>query len=233
MRGNTKHPCRLCMCLRKDIMNPSIDACLLRSSDVATEFLKDAWITLCKSLKHDLVTGRKLHLSANEKDILAKCKSNSVKPILPAFFDLPKPFPGFSSYSYAQPDMMHTYLHGFGEQWVVDTIICLECISTKIPYQNQYRNCLGYLDTLLSKFPTKHSLPYNLRKFKSGVTPFCVGRSSKSKKQKGDSKSSLGMIDAQDIDCLILEMLLCKQHYFKHVIDIIYNMLLTLFITCY
>ena len=214
MRGNTKYPCRLCTCKRKNIMDPNIDECLIRSSDVNTEFLKDAWDSFCKSVKKDVVTGKKLRLSDNEKNILDKCKKNSLKPILPAFFDLPKPYPGLSSYSYAQPDLMHTYLHGFGEQWVVDTIICLECISTNIHYQNQYRNCLGNLDTLLSNFPTKHSLPYNLRKFKSGVTKFCVGRTSKSKKKKGDSKSSLGMIDAQDIDCLILEMLLCKKHVF-------------------
>jgi hypothetical protein len=92
-------------------MDPNIDECLIRSSDVNTEFLKDAWDSFCKSVKKDVVTGKKLRLSDNEKNILDKCKKNSLKPILPAFFDLPKPYPGLSSYSYAQPDLMHTYLH--------------------------------------------------------------------------------------------------------------------------
>ena len=210
MRGNTQYPCRLCTCLRKNIMNPNIDECVLRSSDENSVFLKDAWLVFCKSIKHDLGTGKKLRLTQTEKNILVKCKNSSVKPMLPAFFEIPSPFPGFSSYSYAQPDMMHTFLKGPCEQWIVDTIICLECISTISRYQLQFQNCLGKLDTLLSKFPTKHSLPYTLKKFKSGVTNFVVGRSSKSKKKKGDSKSSLGMIDAQDIDGLIIQLLLCK-----------------------
>lgn len=211
MRGNTKFPCRLCKCSRIDIMKPNSDDCILRSSEDNLSFLGDAWDAFCKSIKHNLVTGKKIRLTDLEKEILSKCKMESIKPIKPAYLDLPSPFPGFSAYSYAQSDLMHTFANGFLEEWVANTIICLDYLSKKVPYQIQYRNNLGHLDTFISNFANKHSLPYPLRNFKNGVTIFCVGRSSNTKKDKGDRKSHLGMIDAQDIDCLILQMLLCKK----------------------
>jgi hypothetical protein len=75
---------------------------------------------------------------------------------------------------------------------------------------NLYHFALGKLDNFIKTFIIKHSMPFRFRRFNKGVTQYLMGLNSKSKKDKGSSNGTLGLIDAQDISSLMFQMLLGK-----------------------
>ena len=60
-----------------------------RNDEVNGELLEYGLPAYCKQLKGQ-------RLTANEKRLLEWCKANSLLPVRPALFNIPKPFPTFN-----------------------------------------------------------------------------------------------------------------------------------------
>jgi hypothetical protein len=196
-------PCRLCEILRSNILKFDCTSLIPRDDERNSELLDFAFPVYCKHL-------RGLRLSADEIRLLEWCKSQSLIPIKPALFDVPKPFPAFNKYSMATYDLMHT-IEGPLENWASTAGVCLAESGKYHGYKDRYYDNIGRLDSKMSHIPLKHGIPMVLKHFKDGISGIIGLRGNENSKRTSGS-GTLGLIDNQDVPQLVLQMILCKKH---------------------
>jgi len=189
-------------------MDPNFEDIEYRDSDEVTEKLNDAWLAFCKDVRRDLVSRKKLTISARQVFLLKFASERSIYPMKPAIMDFPKLHENHSWYLAAIHDKMHT-VGGLLEGWVSTTIVICSVVGSMPEYRDHYRHNLGVLDELLSGFPRDHSAPFNMRHFKDGVTCFCPIKQGNNAK-KGSGTGVLGMMNHQEVPGLVLQILCCK-----------------------
>lgn len=185
-------------------MSTQIDLIPLRESRDVIPYLTKAFAAYCKY-------SRKEALSEDDKNVLKFCYDNSLQPMLPSFFKLKIPFCGFSHYGRFPFDLMHTFI-GVLKKYVALTLLCIRKVSGLANYKNRGgRYTISKLDALIKSFPyNMHCMPYYLKHFTDGISPYCQ----KWLGEDGDKKGygDLKIIDYKDVPSLILQMILCKYY---------------------
>jgi len=197
----TRMPCRMCEVLRNEILLFDTGDVVPRNAEVNDELLHYALPAYCRQLKGQ-------RLTANEKRLLEWCKGNSLIPVRPALFNLPKPFPTFNIYSMGAYDLMHT-IAGLLENYVSTAAVCVVEVGKYPGYKDRYYDNIGRLDMKIAHMPLKHGVPLNMRQFKEGISGI-VGLRRTENTDRTRGGGSLGLIDSQDVPQLVLQMILSK-----------------------
>jgi hypothetical protein len=185
-------------------MSTQIDLIPRRKCTDVIPYLTKAFAAFCKY-------SRKEALSQDEKTVLKFCKDNSLQPLLPSFFKLKIPFPGFSGYGRFPFDLMHTFV-GILKKFVALTLLCIRKVSGLQQYKNRGGlYTISKLDAMMKAFPfNMHSMPFYLKHYKEGISCYCL----KWLGEDGDKKGygDLKIIDYKDVPGLVLQMILCKYY---------------------
>jgi hypothetical protein len=142
-----------------------------------------------------------------EHRLIDWCKAESLRPIIPAFFSVPRPFPDFNIYSMAVYDLMHT-ITGVLENWVSTSAVCVSEVGKYHGYKARYYDNIGRLDLKICNIPLKHGVPMIMKHFKDGISGIVGLRTNENSKRTSGS-GTLGLIDSQDVPQLVLQMILC------------------------
>lgn len=103
---------------------------------------------------------------------------------------------------------MHTNF-GVLAKFVSLTLVCITKVGQLPEYKDAAKFNIGLLDEVIRKFPIKHSLPFRMKRFNEGISPYCAGLGESNEKQ-GTGFGDLGIIDNKDVLSLVLQMILCK-----------------------
>jgi hypothetical protein len=201
-------PCRICQVTRDIILRFNASDLCPRNDVANAELLEFALPAYCNSLKG-------VRLSIEENRLLEWCDSQSLIPLLPALFKVPKPYPDFNIYSMGPYDLMHT-ITGILENWASTTAVCTVEVGKCNGYKDRYYDNIGRFDLKLANIPLKHGVPMNMKHFKQGISAIVGLRSNENDKRTGGG-GSLGLIDSQDVPQLVLQMLLCTYQHLRFI----------------
>jgi len=152
-----------------------IDLNMYNLRDDVHGYLDVAFIAFCKDCRSEPLT-------RFETNALAFCGEMCLFPLKPAVFDLTKPFPEYDKYSCAPPDVLHTEEGGQMKDWIFNSTVIISCVGTK---GHGNGNNINTLDRLVAQCPIIQSMPFYMRRFTLGVTPYVRTASKGSKSKKG------------------------------------------------
>ena len=204
----TFFPCRLCWCPKDEMNLAGVDEYIWRSSeDMDTLLTPDILGIFGRSIKYTDKSSRKLirPLTCDEKEQLKILKENSMLPLRPVFYDLCRPYPGFTAYQLGPPDLLHTLLSRLKTFYFDSIVLCARFESL---FPDQCDGNIGILDDMMSKQIISHSMPWKLKNWPSGISQFC--KSAVAYGASTLSKGSLGRLDMQEMPALVLQLILCK-----------------------